>query len=122
MPYPVPGTACGTSSCKIFTCSGGRADPPPPIFVTVLEPFNVDLAWFGIVTIIAVEVGLLTPPLGLAVYVIKSTLNRDDISLADIFIGAAPYAATMLIVLTLIIIFPEISLWLVEQARELRRT
>lgn len=93
-----------------------------PLFVTVLEPFNVDLVWFGIVTIIAVEVGLLTPPLGLAVYVIKSTLNRDDISLADIFIGAAPYAATMLIVLVLIIIFPEISLWLVEQARELRRT
>lgn len=92
-----------------------------PIFVTVLEPFNVDLVWFGIVTIIAVEIGLLTPPLGLAVYVIKSTLNRDDISLADIFIGAAPYALTMLIVLTLIIIFPEISLWLVDQAREFRR-
>jgi TRAP-type C4-dicarboxylate transport system permease large subunit len=93
-----------------------------PIFVTVLEPFNVDLVWFGIVTIIAVEIGLLTPPLGLAVYVIKSTLNRDDISLADIFIGAAPYALTMLIVLTLIIVFPEISLWLVDQAREFRRS
>ena len=90
-----------------------------PLFLVVLEPFNVDLVWFGIVTIIAVEIGLLTPPLGLAVYVIKSTLDRDDISLADIFIGAAPYALTMLLVLILIILIPEISLGLVDLRRAL---
>ena len=47
-----------------------------PLFLVVLAPYNVDLVWFGIVTIIATEIGLLTPPLGLAVYVIKSTLDR----------------------------------------------
>jgi C4-dicarboxylate transporter DctM subunit len=90
-----------------------------PLFLVVLAPFDVDLVWFGIVTIIAVEIGLLTPPLGLAVYVIKSSLDRDDISLADIFIGAAPFALTMLVVLVLVILIPDISLFLVELRRSL---
>jgi len=90
-----------------------------PLFLTVLAPFNVDLVWFGIVTIIAVEIGLLTPPLGLAVYVIKSTLQDEDFTLADIFIGAAPYAVTMLIVLILTIVFPDISLFLVDLKKSL---
>ena len=90
-----------------------------PLFLVVLQPFDVDLVWFGIVTIIATEIGLLTPPLGLAVYVIKSSLDRDDISLADIFIGAAPFALTMLIVLIIIILVPDISLFLVELRRSL---
>lgn len=90
-----------------------------PLFLVVLAPFGVDLVWFGIVTIIATEIGLLTPPLGLAVYVIKSSLDRDDISLADIFIGAAPFALTMLIVLILVILIPDISLFLVELRRSL---
>lgn len=92
-----------------------------PLFLTVLAPFNVDLVWFGIVTIIAVEIGLLTPPLGLAVYVIKSTLQNEDFTLADIFIGAAPYALTMLIVLIIIIVFPDISLYLVDLKKSLGR-
>ena len=70
-------------------------------------------------TVIATEIGLLTPPLGLAVYVIKSTLVQKDISLADIFIGAAPFALMMLVVLILVMIFPEIPLYLVELKRSL---
>ena len=64
-------------------------------------------------TILAVEVGLITPPLGISVYVIKSTLQDDDISLGDIFIGAAPFAAIMVLVLILLIAFPALSLVLV---------
>ena len=79
----------------------------------------MDLVWFGVVTVIATEIGLLTPPLGLAVYVIKSTLVQKDISLADIFIGAAPFALMMLVVLILVMIFPEIPLYLVELKRSL---
>ena len=74
-----------------------------PIFLPLLEGYSVDLVWFGIVTVIAVEIGLLTPPLGLSAYVIKSTLDTDEISLADIFIGAAPFAVVMFVVLLLII-------------------
>ena len=90
-----------------------------PLFLVVLAPFNIDLVWFGVVTVIAVEIGLLTPPLGLAVYVIKSTLVQKDISLADIFIGAAPFALVMLFVLILVMIFPDIAIYLVDLKRSL---
>lgn len=85
-----------------------------PLFLVILAPFDINLVWFGVVTVIAVEIGLLTPPLGLAVYVIKSTLVQKDISLADIFIGAAPFALTMLVVLILVLFFPGIALFLVD--------
>lgn len=81
-----------------------------PLAFPILQNLGVDLIWFGIVTIIAVEIGLLTPPLGIACFVIHNNLQRDDITVGDIFIGAAPYAATMLIVLLLIIAFPQIPL------------
>jgi C4-dicarboxylate transporter DctM subunit len=90
-----------------------------PLFLTVLAPFDVNLVWFGIVTVIGVEIGLLTPPLGLAVYVIKSTLQNEDYTLADIFIGAAPYALTMLVVLILTIVFPDIAIYLVDLKKAL---
>ena len=80
-----------------------------PLMLPVVVPMGVDLVWFGIVTVIAVEIGLLTPPFGLSVFVIKSTLNDDSISLGDIFRGAAPFAVMMAFVLGLILIFPSIA-------------
>ena len=77
-----------------------------PLMLPVLVSMNVDLVWFGIVTIIAVEIGLLTPPLGISVFVIKSALDDPSITLGDIFIGAAPFALMMLLVLALVLIFP----------------
>ena len=85
-----------------------------PLFLPIMEPYGVSLVWFGIVTIVGAEIGLLTPPLGIACYVIKATLADDDrISLFDIFAGAFPFAVIMLIVLILLIIFPGLSLVLV---------
>ena len=84
-----------------------------PLFIPVLAPFGINLVWFGIVTIVGAEIGLLTPPLGIACYVIKSTLADDRISLYDIFAGALPFAAIMLLVLILLIVFPSLSLVLV---------
>lgn len=80
-----------------------------PIFLPLFEPFNVDLVWLGIITVITVEIGLLTPPLGIAVYVIKSTLQDDEISLKDVFIGAAPFALIMLFLTVMIILFPSLT-------------
>ncbi len=80
-----------------------------PLILPVLQPYGVDLIWFGIVTVIAIEIGLLTPPFGISVYVIKSTLDDPSISLGDIFAGAAPFAALMLIVLGLVLAFPVIA-------------
>jgi tripartite ATP-independent transporter DctM subunit len=81
-----------------------------PLIFPVLIGMDVNLVWFGIVTIIAVEIGLLTPPFGLAVYIIKSTLDDDRISLMDIFAGAFPFAVIMVLVLVLIILVPSLSL------------
>ncbi len=67
------------------------------------------LVWFGVVTVIAVEVGLLTPPLGLTVYVVKSSLGNMQVSLNDIFRGAFPFVVIMVLVTILLVIFPELS-------------
>jgi TRAP-type mannitol/chloroaromatic compound transport system permease large subunit len=77
-----------------------------PIMLPVMVSLNTDLIWFGIVTVIAVEIGLLTPPFGISVYVIKSTLEDQSISLGSIFAGAAPFALMMLLALGLVLVFP----------------
>ncbi len=84
-----------------------------PLFLPIVEPYGVDLIWFGIITIVGAEIGLLTPPLGIACYVIKTTLSDQDISLADIFAGAFPFALIMLLVLIVLVAFPGLSLMLI---------
>ena len=79
-----------------------------PLMLPVLHLMQVDLIWFGIVTIIAVEIGLLTPPFGISVFVIKSALDDPSITLWDIFIGATPFVFLMLIVLGLVLTFPSL--------------
>lgn len=86
-----------------------------PLMLPVMTLMNADLVWFGVVTVIAVEIGLLTPPFGISVFVIKSTLNDPAIGLRDIFIGAAPFALMMLLCLSLVIVFPVIATGLLHQ-------
>ncbi|MEP0941508.1 MAG: TRAP transporter large permease [Rhizobiaceae bacterium] len=80
-----------------------------PLFITLVEGMGMSLVWFGIVTVIGAEIGLLTPPLGISCFVIKSSLNDPDITLKDVFFGAFPFAVIMLLVLILIIAFPVLS-------------
>lgn len=81
-----------------------------PLFLPLIEPMGLSLVWFGIVSVVAAEIGLLTPPLGLSCFVIKATLDDDRISLKDVFLGALPFAFVMLLVLVFLIRFPELSL------------
>ena len=83
-----------------------------PLMYPILVSLNIDLIWFGIVTVIAVEVGLLTPPLGISVFVIKSSLDDKSITLGDIFVGAFPFAIMMIAVLFLVIAFPQLTTFL----------
>ena len=83
-----------------------------PLMYPILVTLNIDLIWFGIVTVIAVEVGLLTPPLGISVFVIKSSLDDKSITLGDIFIGAFPFAIMMIAVLFLVLVFPQLTTFL----------
>jgi len=81
-----------------------------PLVLPALEPFGINLIWFGIITVIGAEIGLLTPPFGISCFVIKATVNDPRITLNDVFMGALPFAAVMLCVLVLLIMFPQLSL------------
>ena len=85
-----------------------------PLFLPLVEAMDMSLIWFGIVTVVGAEIGLLTPPLGISCFVIKSTINDDRISLKDVFMGALPFAFVMLIALIILIAFPILSLALLN--------
>lgn len=84
-----------------------------PLFLPLAESLDMSLIWFGIITVVGAEIGLLTPPLGISCFVIKSTIDDDRISLKDVFMGALPFAFVMLIVLFILIEFPMLSLALI---------
>ncbi len=81
-----------------------------PLALPIAQALGLDLVWFGILTIVAVEIGLLTPPFGLSVYVVTGTLGDPRIGLGTVFIGAAPFAMAMLLVLALLLAFPGLVL------------
>lgn len=85
-----------------------------PLIYPIMHAMDVDFVWFGLITVIAIEVGLITPPLGIAAFVVKSTLDDQRITLNDVFAGAVPYVVIMILVLVLVVIFPQISLVLVR--------
>jgi len=83
-----------------------------PLFAPPVAAMGGDLVWFGIITILAVEIGLLTPPLGISAFVVKANLADERISLKDVFLGSAPFAAIMLLALVLVVALPGLSLGL----------
>ena len=85
-----------------------------PIAIPILSGMEVDMIWLGVLTVLAVEIGLLTPPFGIAVFVVKATLGPDSkVTLNDIFAGAAPFAVMMFFVLVLVFLFPWLATALV---------
>jgi tripartite ATP-independent transporter DctM subunit len=88
-----------------------------PLFLPLFNAMNVDLVWLGIVTVIAVEVGLLTPPFGMGVFVVKGSLANSRLTVKDVFAGAWPFAGVMIAVLALVMLVPGIATGLVAAAR-----
>ena len=81
-----------------------------PIFVPVVDGLGFDLIWFGIVMVMVVEISLITPPIGLNVFVLKSML--PDVPLSAIFRGIIPFFIADIIRLMLVVFFPAIAIWL----------
>jgi C4-dicarboxylate transporter DctM subunit len=78
-----------------------------PIIIPVVKALNGDLIWFGIVSVVAAEVGLLTPPIGLSAFVVKSTLEESaGITLEDVFRGSFPFLLIMILLIVLLVLFP----------------
>lgn len=82
-----------------------------PIIQPILSGMGVDMVWFGIIVIKLLEIGMITPPLGMNVYVIRSALG-SRVSLTDVFKGAGWFIAMDILTLTLLIAFPAITLYL----------
>ena len=81
-----------------------------PIIFPVIVQLGFDPIWFGIIVVMTVELGLITPPVGMNVFVIKSVL--PDTSFSTIFRGVSPFVLTDVIRLVILVSFPVIALWL----------
>jgi C4-dicarboxylate transporter DctM subunit len=81
-----------------------------PFVLPVFDAFGVNFVWLGLISVIAIEIGLLTPPLGIAVFVVKANLEDQSISAWQIFMGTMPMTLTMVVVLILCVLFPWLAL------------
>ncbi len=83
-----------------------------PIVFPAMGALGFDPIWFGILVVIMCEIGMLTPPVGLTLYVVKS-LSPPQITLRNVFVGCVPfYSMIMLVVIPLLIIFPNLVLYI----------
>lgn len=87
-----------------------------PFVLPVIQAFGTDLVWFGLITIVAIEIGLLTPPLGMSAFVVKANLGDAKITTWQIFMGTMPMTITMVIFLLLVVFFPSITLVLLGRS------
>jgi TRAP-type C4-dicarboxylate transport system permease large subunit len=86
-----------------------------PMFFPVVQHLGFDLIWFGIIVVVVTEISLITPPVGLNVFVLRSVL--PDIPTATVFRGVMPFVAADLVRLGLLVAFPAISLVLTQYVR-----
>ena len=81
-----------------------------PIIFPVIKELGFDPIWFGVIIVMTVELGLIHPPVGMIVFVIKSVIQ--ELNFSTIFAGVLPFIVTDLIRLVILIAFPIIALWL----------
>ncbi|MGE4167646.1 MAG: TRAP transporter large permease subunit, partial [Xanthobacteraceae bacterium] len=81
-----------------------------PIVFPVVKQLGFDPIWFGVIIVMTVELGLIHPPVGMNVFVIKSVIR--DVKLSTIFYGVLPFVITDIIRLAILIAFPILALWL----------
>lgn len=81
-----------------------------PILVPAIEELGYDPLWFGVLLVVNLEIAVITPPVGLNLYTMKSVVPELD--LADIFRGVAPYVAIEMLLLAIMIAFPPLATWL----------
>ena len=101
-----------------------------PILIPVLSDANVDKVWFGIIMVILLEAAQISPPQGMALYVLHGARRDSDKEIAeyegvlaqtgtinDVFVGVLPFMVCMFVVIGLVIVFPELATWLPDQAK-----
>jgi tripartite ATP-independent transporter DctM subunit len=81
-----------------------------PVVAPVMQALGFDMVWFGIVIIVLVEAALITPPVGLNLFVVQNLRQRG--SMNDVIIGTAPFVVALFVLLLLLAVFPQLALWL----------
>jgi C4-dicarboxylate transporter, DctM subunit len=81
-----------------------------PVIAPVMQALGFDMVWFGIVVIVLVETALITPPVGLNLFVVHNL--RTQGSMNDVIIGTLPFVAALFVLLLLLALFPGLALWL----------
>jgi C4-dicarboxylate transporter, DctM subunit len=81
-----------------------------PVFLPLAVGIGYDPIWFGMIVLVAVEVGMISPPVGLNIFVIRAQM--PDIALGDVFRGIVPFLAAHFALIALVMLFPGLALWL----------
>ena len=81
-----------------------------PIFFPIVSALGYDPVWFGVIVVMVVELGLITPPIGMNVFIIKGI--AVDVPLEKIFAGVVPFVLALVALIALLVAVPEIALWL----------
>lgn len=81
-----------------------------PLVVPVIVALGFDPLWFGVILIILCEMGQITPPFGMNLFVVQSIRNKGNF--LDVVYGALPFCVVLLLLIALLIVFPQIALWL----------
>jgi C4-dicarboxylate transporter, DctM subunit len=114
---PVPPWVIIAGFIAVFLILGSIIDSTSIILLTIpiMHPVAVKLGydpiWFTIVSIVTIEIGLLTPPFGMVVFAMKSSLG-DEAKIEEIFAGSTPFMLMLAVALAIIIAFPILSTWL----------
>jgi tripartite ATP-independent transporter DctM subunit len=77
-----------------------------PIAAPIAQGLGIDLSHFGIITVLAVEIGLLTPPFGISVFTVHNTLDDPNVTVEQIFAATLPFIGVMLLVLLVVALVP----------------
>jgi TRAP-type C4-dicarboxylate transport system permease large subunit len=80
-----------------------------PLLYPVLISYGIDPVWFGIILVVFIELGQISPPIGINLFVIQS-ISKGKFS--DVVMGTVPFHLIMFVLLILLVVFPEIALWL----------
>jgi C4-dicarboxylate transporter DctM subunit len=85
-----------------------------PIVAPLVIGLGVDPVWFGVFIVLVTELALITPPVGINLYVVQG-IRTDGGRITDVIVGAIPFVATIALFIVLMIYFPQIALWLPGQ-------
>jgi tripartite ATP-independent transporter DctM subunit len=87
-----------------------------PLYIPMVKVLGFDLIWYGVLYTITCQIAYMTPPFGYNLFLMKAMAPKE-VSLGDIYRSVTPFVMIMLVGLTLVMLFPQIALWLPQQIR-----